>query len=126
MTEYEIRDALSGLYAQTTTDATTVFSLITAYLVAAYLVGHELPRKQLIIVNCLFGSWVTMAIYAVKSSLEQAADLVRRAAEQQFAFVDSMSVAAQYFFSWAFPLILLAGGLAAFYFMWTVRHPKNG
>jgi hypothetical protein len=67
-----------------------------------------------------------MAIYAVKSSLEQAADLVRRAAEQQFAFVDSMSVAAQYFFSWAFPLILLAGGLAAFYFMWTVRHPKNG
>ena len=125
MTEYEIRDAISGLFAQSTTDSTTVFTLITAYLVSAYLVGATLPRNQLSIVNCLFGGWVIMAIYAVKASLEQAANLTQRAIDSQFAIGDQLGIESLQFFSWAFPLVLLMGVLASFYFMWSVRHPKT-
>jgi len=125
MTEYELRDALTGVYAQASTDTTTVFSLITAYLVVAYLVGAKLPRNQLVIVNCLFGGWVLMAIWAIWSSLEQGARLTQISLDSGFAISTQSELNATTFFALAFPALLFVGVIASYYFMWSVRHPRN-
>ncbi len=125
MTEYELRDAITGVYAQASTDTTTVFSLVTGYLVVAYLVGAKLPRNQLAIVNCLYGGWVLMAIWAIKSSLEQGVRLTRMSLESGFAISIQSELGATLFFSLAFPTLLIAGVFASYYFMWSVRRPKR-
>ena len=125
MTEYEMRDTVSALFAQSTTDSTTVFSLVTAYLVAAYLVGAKLPRNQLVTINSLYGAWVIMAIWAVKSSLASAAQVYGLSIESGFSWVSDKNLYEIEFFTWAFPLILPSGVFASFYFMWSVRHPKT-
>ena len=125
MTEYEVNDALTAIYAQVTADSTTVFSLVTAYLVVAYLVGQKLPRIQLIIVNCLFGGWALMATFAVRASMDKATFLIIRMANDGYEMNPTQGVSTNEFFSIAFPFLLFASVIAAYYFMWSVRHPKT-
>ena len=124
MTEYEFTEVLSSLYAQVTTDSTTVFSLVTAYLIAAYLIGAKLPKVQLYIVNVLFGGWALMAIFAVGATMDKAAWITQRLIDSGYELNEITGVSAAGFFSIAFPALLLASMLAAYYFMWSVRHPK--
>ena len=125
MTEYEFTEALSSLYAQVTTDSTTVFSLVTTYLIAAYLIGAKLPRVQLYIVNVLFGGWALMAIFAVRATLDKAAWLTQRLIDSGYDLNETAGVSTAGFFSIAFPALLFASLLAAYYFMWSARHPKT-
>ena len=125
MTEYELRDAASAYFAQSTTDSTKVFTLVTAYLVVAYLVGAKLPKNQLITISSLYGAWVTMAIWAVMASLDQAAQVYQRSIESGYSWVSDQDLNEIVFFTWAFPLILLSGVFASFYFMWAVRKSKE-
>jgi len=125
MTEYELTEALSSLYAQVTTSSTTVFSLVTAYLIAAYLIGAKLPRVQLFIVNILFGGWALMAIFAVRASIDKAAWITQRLIDSGYELNGTAGVSTAAFFSMAFPALLFASLLSAYYFMWSVRHPKT-
>jgi len=124
MNEYELSDVLSNLYSQVTTDSTTVFSLVTAYLITAYLVGAKLQRVQLLIVNCLFGGWALMAIFAVRASMEKATWITERLINSGYEVNDAAGVPTNEFFGIAFPSLLFASLIAAYYFMWSVRHPK--
>ena len=47
MPEYELFELLQGSYEQMNVDATIYFTLVSAYLVVAFLVGSSLTRIQL-------------------------------------------------------------------------------
>lgn len=54
MTEYELSDYTSSIMGNFLTALTVYFSIITAYVVAAFAAGSRLTRNQLVIVNTCF------------------------------------------------------------------------
>ena len=57
MTEYELFELLQGSYEKMNVDTTIYFTLVSAYLVVAFLVGSNLTRIQLFIINTLYILW---------------------------------------------------------------------
>jgi hypothetical protein len=54
MTEYELADYASSIMGNFLTALTVYFSVVTAYVVAAFAAGSRLTRIQLLIVNTCF------------------------------------------------------------------------
>ena len=54
MTEYELSDYTATIMGNFLTALTVYFSVITAYVVAAFIAGSRLTKIQLIIVNSCF------------------------------------------------------------------------
>ena len=54
MTEYELSDYTATLMGNFLTALTVYFSVVTAYVVAAFVAGSRLSKTQLIIVNSCF------------------------------------------------------------------------
>lgn len=121
MTAYELADLAQSNFANGTSAFAVFLSVVSAYIVAAYLVGAKLTRIQSRIVTILFllisifNSW-TIAAYASGG-----------ARLSQLASPDDPN---QFFRPgpWVAPLIGIACLLIvvmALKFMWDVRHPKT-
>ena len=54
MTEYELSDYTATLMGNFLTALTVYFSVVTAYVVAAFIAGSRLTKTQLIVVNSCF------------------------------------------------------------------------
>jgi len=125
MTEFEFRESLAALYGQVSQDSTMCFTLISAYLVVAYLVGARLTITQVIIVNTLSGFWAGMSIFAIHSELSSAAQLTVRFSEAGYLPSSNGDASNTGYIALAYPAVLFLGVIAAFYFMWSIRHPKT-
>ena len=54
MTEYEIADYTAAIMSNFLSAITIYFSIITAYVIAAFIAGNRLSKLQISIVNCAF------------------------------------------------------------------------
>lgn len=124
MTEYELFELLQGFYEKMNVDATIYFTLVSAYLVVAFLVGSNLTRIQLLIVNTLYILWSVGTINSLYIGMLAAVRLQDGLVEMKSRFyVGDTSTT---FWVLGFMLIQAAGIIASLYFMWSVRHPKTG
>jgi hypothetical protein len=120
MTEYELIDAAGTFHELGMSTLMAYFSVLSAYLLVAYLSGPRLTRFQTAVVTGLylvmqmFMVWGATSYFAQgRSFFEQAKSVV---AGDSIQFVKPHQLA----------LILLSVGVVAgLKFMWDVRHPKT-
>lgn len=123
MTEYELFELLQGSYEKMNVDATIYFTLVSAYLVVAFLVGSSLTRIQLFIVNTLYILWSLATINSLYIGMRAAVKFQDGLIEMDSKFfVDDTSTA---FWVFGFMFVQAAGIIASLYFMWSVRHPQS-
>jgi len=124
LTEYEITNTAGMAFGNGMSSFTVFFSLVTAYLVAAHMAGRSLSRPQVIIVNvCYFFAAVFFGATTVVFFLR---GMQMSSAAQRIETVTSLQVANNWGWGWQWvALIVVVVLTASFYFMWTVRHPKD-
>lgn len=123
MTEYEIIDLLQQRYAELGTLSTQFFTLVSAYVVAAYLVADKLSRLQLAIVTALYVVWTFSNSGAVWNAIRACRYYLSSLDEMGATLPDDISIPVTLAY-----LFIVQGGsiLASLYFMWSRRRHWTG
>ena len=121
MTEYELVDAIASFNSGAGSWSAMYFTILSAYLVAAYLAGAQLSHSQMLIVSGAFVVAASMCCFVAVShtlrSLEFAIEVRLLNPSREFAVKPWVPLV------WG--ALLSAGVLIALKFMWDVRHPKT-
>lgn len=121
MTEYELLDLMSGVEVQMATQFSLYLSVVSAYLVVAYLVGSKLTFVQTFIASALMffaAGGQTWALYTSLGRIKEYLDF--KAALSPLTNYEQHIAANTYIWIG----ILAAGVVASLYFMWSVRHSE--
>lgn len=116
MSEYELADHTASLMSNFLSAMTIYFSIITAYVVAAFSAGNRLTRLQLVIVNATFT--IAAGIMGLLSCLlfnrfhERASIVVSEYAQDKTPLVD---------FGVPLAILVLIMYVGCLVFMWSVR-----
>ena len=120
MSEYELADLAASVSADSLVFLPLMLSIISGYLVVAWLVGVRLLRSQVILINSLFVGAIFLFGFAW-------ANRVRVAMAYQDELIAMNPARLEIVESWLIPAAVVAitvVTLACFKFMWDVRHPK--
>jgi hypothetical protein len=121
MTEYEIRDLIINMANVATSILVVVMTIISAYLVVAWLVGEKLTRAQVTLVNLVFLAFAPMmlftwaGIFVGTLRLQEKLHLIN---PETLIGLSSGGIA-------AVSITLLVLILGSIKFMWDVRHTKT-
>ena len=127
-------DMLLSMSEQNSTQFTIYLSLVTGYLITAFVAGKQLTRAQMLIASGVFViSTLFIASHMVIMSIISRNMLnliVERAAETRaFQGLPASELPTVFtlvpFGIYGLLLLLILGLLAPLYFMWSVRHPKK-
>ena len=121
MTEAELTEHLMAWFAQISGDADRYFTLVSAYLIVAYLVGRKLSLLQLAIINTLFLLWIGGIIAGSFSALEALGVIEYKLAALESDFDGARGVTGVY----NVIAVYVGGVVASLIFMWSVRHSKT-
>ena len=118
MSEYEIIDLLQQRYSELGALSAQFFTLVSAYVVAAYLVGDRLSRIQLLIITVLYVIWAAANSAAVWNAMNTTIFYLKNLSEMGSTFPDTSSVPVTISY-----LFLVQGGsvVGSLYFMWSTR-----
>ncbi len=121
MTEYELQELAFTAGGLGINFAALLITLISSYLVVAYVAGSELTRPQITLVNVLFLFTSSLFLYGSVSSFIK-----------QLSIVEKLRILNPEDYYPATPLVVIAVTviflliiLASLHFMWSVRHPKT-
>ena len=121
MDEAELMELTQALWANYLSTMALFVSIISAYLIVAYIAGRKLTRPQVVLVNILMGAFTSFGIagmYAFSLTGTEAMLLAFEMSTQRkthgltFLPVTTLIV---------FPAIVLG----CYKFMWDIRHPKT-
>jgi hypothetical protein len=116
MTEYELVDAAGTFFEIALGTLMGYFSVFTAYLVVACLVGSKLDRQQVAVVNGLFLIMQLLMIWGTAGFFWQARGYMDQVREAPLGAIAPHHV--------ALPLLSI-GVIVGFKFMWDIRNPKT-
>ncbi len=117
MTEYELADLAAAVMANFFTAFTIFLSIVTAYIIAAFMAGEKLTRVQVSLINMCFLvssgiiGWLSMALFQRAASLAQRGEV--------------LSQVPHFYSSWSIGALFVALILGCVFFMWNVRHPAG-
>jgi hypothetical protein len=118
MTEFELMEIFSTMTSVQHAWITTYFTTLTAYLVAAYVVGEKLTLFQVSVISVGFVWFAGLCVYAgVNAGLQcarLAAEIVTINPARSFSLTTDVITAAA--------VVMCGGILIALIFMWQVRH----
>ena len=122
MSEYELLDLMASMEAHMAAQFSLYLTVISAYMVVAYLAGAKLTKAQAWIASVLMlfaAGGQTWALYATTGRVLEYLQLKQEYSplseyEQNFAANS---------YTWVF--ILSCGVFAALYFMWAVRRGRH-
>ena len=120
MTSYEMLDLARSHAAGASEDFNRYLAMITAYLVTAYIVGRELTKVQVTIVNIGFVTLAAQSVFGMYQEVSGDIYWSRRAWGDD---VDAFGTAELMYYSMG--AVLIGGVLASVLFMWSVRHAKT-
>ena len=137
MTEYEIADLaasrafeIQGVWSLLQTQMSMVtdilqqyMSILFGYIVAAYLIGANLSRRQVWIFTTLYIMWqVWMIMIMIGRSVltAQFAENLRELVDTTTPLTTTIPV-----FIVTSSALLAAALFASLYFMWSIRHPRT-
>jgi len=121
MTEYELTDAINSTMSVYASTFTLYLTIISAYLIAGFVVGQKLSKQQFVIVSILFffaSGLVVLAMSGLGSRLAHTADALRLVNADHPIKFNTMYIN-------VLNVILILGMIASFKFMWDIRHPKS-
>jgi len=121
MTEYELIDALGTYASAMQAWAATYISVLSAFLVAAYLVGKKLTASQVIIIGTGFVFFAGMCVanfFGISNrTIEFAAELKQLRPDRIYVSSDEAL--------WFISSLMFLGIIACLKFIWDIRHPKT-
>ena len=125
MTEFELGEMLHNQFTVMWQAGQMYFTLVSAYLIASYMVGTKLTRQQNAVITSLYVVWITSVIIGQITS----ADAVLRLVNALLA-IDSVALGSGTSLEtesavYSFVFVQIAGVLASLWFMWSIRHPKT-
>jgi len=120
MTEAELLEAASNNWSIVISLLTIFISVISGYLVVAYLAGKELNTQQAALVNALYGAFVGFCVYAIYMFSSAAVEQAKLA----FELSTQRSMAPSEVIPFVFVSINIPIILASYKFMWDIRHSK--
>jgi hypothetical protein len=120
MTEYELVESI-GVYASNSLQALSLFlTIVSAYLIAAFMAGDKLARRQVIIINTLFIIGALLFTYSTVGLLIRQVYYASQLAKiETDTFLAGRAPIAP-----IIGLVQLGGIAASLKFMWDIRHPK--
>ncbi len=125
MTEYELVEILHNNYEALWQAAQMYFTLVSAYLVVAYLVGAKLTKGQNLVITGLYLVWIAGVIQAQYTTSNQ----TMRISDELISISSTiLPLAAKTqtqagIFSFIFVQVL--GVIASLWFMWSVRRSRE-
>jgi len=126
MTEYEMGELLYNTYDTLWETSQMYFTLVSAYLVVAWLVGDKLTRGQYFIVTALYLFWamgiIQTQIFTGLGTIRLAS---RIASQSDLLLIDYGSGAAMFAGIYGFTAVMVCGVVASLYFMWSIRHQES-
>jgi hypothetical protein len=121
MSEYELADILVSVSGDTLVFIPLFISIFSGYLVVAWIVGEELTRAQVSLVNTLFCAFVLLLLVAwakrILVVLSYQADLITMNPSRP-----------ELVGGWLIPgvtIFMLVALLACLNFMWSIRHAQT-
>lgn len=121
MTEYELADLMGAASGDSLVFIPLVISVVSGYLVVAWLVGSRLTRSQLYLINSLFVGMTTLLGFAWYTR-------IRVALSYQDELLGLNPDRVELVGAWLIPAVTilgLSGLVSCLKFMWDVRHPKK-
>ena len=119
MTEYEIADITASVLSNFLTSLTVFLSIVSGYVISAFVAGTRLTKTQLTIVNLCFLASVGILGYLIVSLFTRF-----------FALAKSINVEQGYIaavdFTWPLCMLLIAIVIGCYIFMWNVRNSDEG
>ncbi|MFT4815647.1 MAG: hypothetical protein ACI9IQ_001140 [Cyclobacteriaceae bacterium] len=114
MTEFETAELTFSLLGYAMTAMALYFTIVSGYLIIAYMVGEELSKSQMFIVSSLFGVFALILAYASYSFFAEASNVGNRA-----------SSSIEYWLPSVIGIAESAGIIAAFRFMFDIRKKSS-
>jgi len=114
MTEYEVADIAASVLANFLTSLTVFLSIVSAYVISAFVAGQRLTKVQLSIINLCFLVSAGILGYLVVSLFRRFFGLVQ-SIEVERGFVGEVD------FTWPLSALLIAIVFGSLIFMWNVR-----
>lgn len=121
MSEYELVESV-GIYISNSLQSISVYvTIVSAYLVVAFIAGSRLTRRQVIIINTLFIASAGIFTYTTVGLLLR----------QRYFVLQLAQLESDTFLAGTVPLapvlgLIQLGGIAAgLKFMWDVRHSRK-
>ena len=124
MTEYELGEMLYNTYDGLWQGSQMYFTLVSAYLVIAYLVGSKLDKAQNFIVTGLYIVWTVGIIQSQYSTSVQMVGITDLLLSSESTFLPSEVGTQTQAGVYSFLVVQALGLFASLYFMWTVRRSK--
>jgi hypothetical protein len=125
MSEYEYMDLFFTIVERSENAGLAFLTVVSSYLLVAYLIGEKLTKGQVILVSGLFFFWAFAQILAQISQINSLIKIDRIMFE---SFPESPlqtdSNAARLNYLWLLLEFLVI--IASLHFMWSIRHPKRG
>ena len=121
MTEGEAIQAAQATWANVITLSTVEITLLSGYIIVAYLAGKDLEKSQVIIVNTLY---LLLSLFVLSGMYT----LARRATEMAALSIDLSEyreLGPQIWLPYGVVIIFLFCIAASMKFMWDIRHPKS-
>ncbi len=121
MSEYELADLVASVSGDSLVFLPLWLSIISGYLVVAWLVGDRLLRSQVILVNSVFAGAILVPGFAWSNR-------IRVAIAYQDELIAMNPARLEIIEPWLIPSAATTATviiLACFKFMWDVRHPKT-
>ena len=125
MTEFELGEILHNNYDGLWQGAQMYFTLVSAYLVVAYLIGDKLTRGQNTIVTGLYVVWVAGVILGQYSTSAQMMIVSQELLSIGSKILPDAIRNPTQVGVYSFLVVQFLGVVASLYFMWTVRHPRT-
>jgi hypothetical protein len=125
MTEYELGEILHSNYAGLWQGAQMYFTLVSAYLVVAYLVGAKLSSGQNAVVTALYIVWVAGVTQWQYTTSTQTLGIIDELLSIESVILPSPAESEVQVVLYGFLVVQVLGILASLWFMWKVRHPKK-
>ena len=121
MTEAELIGLSQEFWSHTISLLTVFITLLSGYLVVAYLVGKKLTFFQVSIVSVLYISLSSLVLFAVYAFTARATETAQLAMEltTQRTLGPTPSIA------WGLLAICVCCTVASLIFMWNIRHSKG-
>ena len=125
MTEYELLDVIEAINGNSINATGVYFSVLTAYLLVAYIAGSQLTKYQAIFINIVFVFYNFIALSnlagMINTRMGLYARLIEMSGEAKVVSDEALIAIISVFI--LMRLLLVVGAMG---FMWQIRHPKTG
>ena len=120
MTEAELISAAQAIWANVIALMAMMISILSAYLVVAYMAGNKMTHSQTVIVNSLYMLITIFLMWAMFVLVQRGNEMATLAIEM----TTQRTLGPTAYVALAIVGIFGACSLASLKFMWDIRHPE--